>query len=161
MSINDREEKRKGKEKREGKGKGECGREVKWEKGGDRKWQGRKGCIVYNTALPNPHVKFKWAALARRGGQRKEGRREGKYRKGKDRDRKGRSGLSPSKKIIAGSHASIINLLLNWLIDGKLLIETGSSLQISLRLCLILLLRWRRTVFLITLSSEEYRSTPT
>ena len=156
--------KKRGKERKSGKGREResvGGGRVKWEKGGDRKWQGRKGCIVYNTALPNPHVKFKWAALARRGGQRKEGRREGKYRKGKDRDRKGRSGLSPSKKIIAGSHASIINLLLNWLIDGKLLIETGSSLQISLRLCLILLLRWRRTVFLITLSSEESRSTPT
>ena len=96
--------KKRGKERKSGKGREResvGGGRVKWEKGGDRKWQGRKGCIVYNTALPNPHVKFKWAALARRGGQRKEGRREGKYRKGKDRDRKGRSGLSPSNKSSA------------------------------------------------------------
>jgi len=69
--------------------------------------------------------------------------------------------LAPRKKIPAGTHASIINLLLNWLIDGKLLIETGSAFQILVRLYLILLLRWHRMVFLSTLSSEEYRSTPT
>ena len=56
---------------------------------------------------------------------------------GKGRDRKGRSGIAPRKKILAGTHASIINLLLNWLIDGKLLIEMGSSFQISLHLYFI------------------------
>jgi len=33
------------------------------------------------------------------------------------------------------------NLLLNWFIDGKLLIAMGSSFQISLRLYLVLLLK--------------------
>ena len=49
----------------------------------------------------------------------------------KGRDKKGRSGLSPSKKIPAGTHGSIYYY---WFIDGNRLIETDSSFQISLRL---------------------------
>jgi len=87
--------------------------------------------------------------LARRGGQRGDGRREGEVDKGEGQVEIGKEGvaLAPRKKIPAGTQASVINLLLNWLIDGKLFIETGSSCQISLRLYLILLLRWHRTAF--------------
>jgi len=57
---------------------------------------------------------------------------EGKGSREKGRAKIGKEGvaLAPRKKIPAGTHASVINLLLNWLIDGKLLIEASSSFQI-------------------------------
>jgi len=94
------------------------------------------------------------------GGQRGEGGGKGSIERGRAAIGKEGVALVPRKKIPAGIHASIINLLLNRLI-WKASHRADSSLQISLRLYLILILRWRRTVFLIMLSSEEYRCTPT
>ena len=58
--------------------------------------------------------------------------------KGKERDSK-RSGLSTSKKKF--QRAPTLYFITKLVIDGKLLIEMGSSLRISLRLHLILLLQ--------------------
>jgi len=75
---------------------------------------------------------------ARRGRQRGEGEMEEEGKKGKGRDRKRRSGLSPSRKI---SEATMLQFITKLVIDGKLLIEMGSSFRISLRLYLILVLQ--------------------
>jgi len=86
------------------------------------------------TYSPPQTLLLKWAAP--RGGEGNVEMRRGK--KGKGWDRKRRSGLSPQKK---SSGHPCFNLLLNWFIDRKLLIDMGSSFRISLRLYLILLLQ--------------------
>jgi len=60
-----------------------------------------------------------WEGKATWRGEEGRGRK-----KGKGRDRKRRSGLNPSKKSL---RAPTLELLLNWFIDGKLLIGMGSS----------------------------------
>ena len=51
--------------------------------------------------------------------------------KGKERKGKGTSGLSPKNSC---GHQCFNLLVLNWFIDGKLIIKTDTSFQISLRL---------------------------
>jgi len=88
---------------------------------------------------PKPLARFKWAA--RRGGEANAKREGGKKkeRKGKEGIRKGEVALAPRKKNSWGHPR--FNLLLNWFIDEKLLIEMSSSYRISLRLYLIVILQ--------------------
>ena len=63
---------------------------------------------------------------------------KGKKRKGKAEIGNGGVALASRKKFPAGTHACFSLLVLNWFIDGKLLIKTDSSFQISLSLYLIM-----------------------
>jgi len=78
--------------------------------------------------------------LGGEGKQRGEGRREEEGKKGKGMDGNRKSGLGPSKKFLRAPTVQFITKLV-YSLDGKLLIEMGSSFRISLRLYLILLLQ--------------------
>jgi len=77
---------------------------VKREKGGERK--GAPADFRYLRYNP-PQMLDLNGRLAGRGVQRREGSREGEEKKAEGKDRKWRSGLSPWRKIPAGTHASI------------------------------------------------------
>jgi len=132
--------KRRGRER--GRKKGGCGNGRKWGKGVERKGQGGKGPPAdfrYSLRYSAPQMLNSSGCLAGMGVKCGEGRKEGEGKNRKGEIGNGGMALAPRKKFLR--HPCFSLFLLNWFIDGKLLIKTDTSFQILLHLYLIRLLQ--------------------